>query len=282
MFESHILKAVLSHAGCAIPLDVNEDELKDCYLAMERLSSSVDFDITKLKRQLWAHEYDLFLQDLAVLKSLLTECFANMLAADCEFIMDNLKAKKYVIAETMMERLGSSVSAFSISYQTARFKAEHMSEEQLAADDKTLGKDQKAEEQSEQQSEAITMIDKPMILAVDDNPEILNTLKGLLGGRYRFYGVTSGKAALKFLEIHKPDLFLFDIDMPEMNGFELANQAHISETGKPLVFLTSNANATSVRTALSLGAADFIVKPCDENIILPKLRSILAQARTWS
>lgn len=120
---------------------------------------------------------------------------------------------------------------------------------------------------------------KPMLLAVDDRPAILAGLKGMLGEKYRFYAVTSGQAALKFLETRRPDVFIIDIEMPEMNGYELV--AHIRERGQPgpIVFLTGNATREYVLKALSIGVTAFLVKPCREETLLAKLDGILHPPR---
>ncbi len=116
---------------------------------------------------------------------------------------------------------------------------------------------------------------KPIILAVDDRSDILNSLKSILSLKYQFYGVTSGDAALQFLEKISPDLFILDIQMPGMDGFELASRAQIKEKNKPLLFLTGNASRENVAKALRIGAEDLLVKPCDDKTVLAKVESIL-------
>lgn len=119
---------------------------------------------------------------------------------------------------------------------------------------------------------------KRMILAVDDMPSNLTTLKGILGSKYRFVGVTSGAAALKFLESNSiPDAYILDIDMPEMNGFELLEQIRKKHRGAAIVFLTSNATAEYVIKAYEWGITDFLVKPCYEEAVLSKLNKIFGR-----
>ncbi len=268
MLDHTQMTQILSSSGCTIPVDATEEDLQACYDALETLSSTADVDIAQIKKFLWENQSKLFVDALGRLRTLLHACWATLLTADCDFLIESMNAQKLVICETMVERFSANLSAFSIAFLTARYrvitraKEEDKPSQQVAEDLHVLVSDTSAEKQ-------------PMILAVDDSPEILNTLKGILSGRYRFFAVSSGKAALKFLDIHAPDLFIFDIDMPEMNGFELAGSQKVKTTGKPLIFLTSNANQDSVMNALKVGARDFIVKPCDEKIILQKLESIL-------
>jgi len=111
------------------------------------------------------------------------------------------------------------------------------------------------------------------ILAVDDMAEILTFVNSALKNHYRVIAVPSGKAALKVLETHRPDLFLLDIDMPKMNGFELAKTLRLMPEYEktPLIFLTGNSARERVKTAMSLGCTDFIVKPTTHQTLLTKM-----------
>jgi len=101
------------------------------------------------------------------------------------------------------------------------------------------------------------------ILAVDDMPEILSFVNSALKNHYKIIPVTSAKAALNVLKSQKPDLFLLDIDMPEMDGFELLRIIRGSAEYKktPVVFLTGNSSRDHVTAAMIEGCNDFIVKP---------------------
>jgi CheY-like chemotaxis protein len=111
------------------------------------------------------------------------------------------------------------------------------------------------------------------ILAVDDMAEILTFVNSTLKNHYKVIAVPSGKAALKVVETHEPDLFLLDIDMPEMNGFELAKTLRLMPKyeNTPLVFLTGNSARERVKIAMSLGCTDFIVKPTTPQTLLTKM-----------
>jgi len=101
------------------------------------------------------------------------------------------------------------------------------------------------------------------ILAVDDMPEILSFVNSALKNHYKIVAVTSAKTALNVMKSQKPDLFLLDIDMPEMDGFELIriirSTAEFKKT--PVVFLTGNSSRDHVTAAMLEGCNDFIVKP---------------------
>jgi len=114
---------------------------------------------------------------------------------------------------------------------------------------------------------------KKMILAVDDMPEILMQVNQVLGEKYKVIGVTGGAAALKFLQDKKPDLFIFDIDMPGMDGCELARTVRRMEKHNltPIIFLTGNSSREHVLNAMKAGGNDFIVKPADSYTLMTKV-----------
>ena len=116
------------------------------------------------------------------------------------------------------------------------------------------------------------------ILAVDDMPEILTSIKIALNSHYKVFGVTNGKAALKLLDVHNPDLFILDIDMPEMDGFELAEviRSTVDFAEIPLIFLTGNASRERIVKAMGVGCNDFIVKPANHEVLLTKVGKYLS------
>jgi len=115
------------------------------------------------------------------------------------------------------------------------------------------------------------------ILAVDDMPEILTFIKNALNSHYKVFGVTNSKAAIKLLEVQNPDLFILDIDMPDMDGFELAGIIRsIADYAKtPLIFLTGNASRERILKAMQIGCNDFVVKPTSHEMLLTKVSKYL-------
>jgi len=118
---------------------------------------------------------------------------------------------------------------------------------------------------------------KKTILAVDDTTIALTLLKKCLQGEpCILVCVNSGKDALQYLEKNDPDLFILDIEMPEMDGYELA--AKIKETGHeaPIIFLTNYSSKDYIVKALQAGASDFIVKPICKEMIAEKISKYLS------
>jgi len=118
---------------------------------------------------------------------------------------------------------------------------------------------------------------RPIILAIDDNPSILQTLNHLLSDDYKVYTLPQPQAIKDVLSRVVPDLFLLDCHMPVMHGFELVplirNEPEHENT--PIVFLTSEGTIDNVSVATNIGACGFIVKPIDEAILKDKIADVL-------
>ena len=107
-----------------------------------------------------------------------------------------------------------------------------------------------------------------IILAVDDAAISLTLLKKSLQGEpFKLICVNSGESALQYLKNDDPDLFILDIEMPKMNGYELAEKIRESGHEAPIIFLTGNSAKEYLIKAIQAGASDFVVKPiCKENL----------------
>jgi len=113
---------------------------------------------------------------------------------------------------------------------------------------------------------------KQTILVVDDVPQNIHLLNGILSAEYRVLFATSGKEALKIAADTQPDIILLDVMMPEMNGYEVCKKLKDDAILKtiPVIFLTALNDIDNESQGLSLGAIDYIRKPYNANIV--KLR----------
>lgn len=114
---------------------------------------------------------------------------------------------------------------------------------------------------------------KNVILVVDDDKTNLALAQKILGAQYRIAASTSGAAALKYLESHRPDLILLDINMPEMNGFEVMEclRSDLHTETIPVIFLTADNLAETEIKCFQLGAMDFVTKPFVPDILLSRV-----------
>ncbi|MBB5021551.1 CheY-like chemotaxis protein [Desulfurispira natronophila] len=95
------------------------------------------------------------------------------------------------------------------------------------------------------------------ILIVDDTPENIDVLRGILEAHYIIKAATSGRLALKIAFSPKPpDLILLDVMMPEMDGYEVCRQLKSEELTRniPVIFATAKSDVTDEAFGFSLGA----------------------------
>ena len=112
---------------------------------------------------------------------------------------------------------------------------------------------------------------KPKLLFVDDETNILDDLEEIFGylGKYEFLSAESGKKALEILKSHKIDLVLTDINMPEMDGLELASQIHKFYPRVKIIFITAFKDL--IEHAVRIDPEDIIEKPIRQDIFLYKV-----------
>ncbi|WP_310535384.1 response regulator transcription factor [Novosphingobium sp.] len=117
-----------------------------------------------------------------------------------------------------------------------------------------------------------------VIALVDDDRNILTTVSIALqaeGFTTRLY--TDGETALKALLENPPDLAIFDIKMPRMDGLELLQRLR-DRSALPVIFLTSKDGEPDEALGLALGADDYIAKPFSQNLLTARIKAILRRA----
>ena len=117
--------------------------------------------------------------------------------------------------------------------------------------------------------------DRQTIALVDDDRNILTTVSIALqaeGFATRIYA--DGLTALKALLENPPDLAIFDIKMPRMDGFELLQRLR-EKSALPVIFLTSKDEEPDEALGLALGADDYIAKPFSQRLLVARIRAIL-------
>ena len=116
----------------------------------------------------------------------------------------------------------------------------------------------------------------PQVIAlVDDDRNILTSVSiGLQAEGYVTRVYTDGATALKALLENPPDLAVFDIKMPRMDGFELLQRLR-EKSQLPVIFLTSKDEELDEAHGLALGADDYITKPFSQRLLVARIRAIL-------
>jgi two-component system, NtrC family, nitrogen regulation response regulator NtrX len=120
------------------------------------------------------------------------------------------------------------------------------------------------------------------ILVVDDEPQILQTVAGiLLDEGFEVITAADGEAALKMAAEETPDLVLLDISLPGMDGLEVLEDLKKRHPGLPVVMVSAYGSVENAVKATRLGAYDFIEKPPHADKILLTVRNGLEMARLW-
>jgi CheY-like chemotaxis protein len=113
---------------------------------------------------------------------------------------------------------------------------------------------------------------KPMVLAVDDSPDVLAAISGMLSEKYKVFKLPKPKMLESVLQQVTPKLFLMDLQMPEMNGVDLIPVIRGFDKHKdtPIIFVSAASSVDDLSTAVALGASDSIIKPCSADTLQEK------------
>lgn len=116
------------------------------------------------------------------------------------------------------------------------------------------------------------------VLVVDDTPDNLSLMSGLLKDSYRVRVANGGERALAIARSDpQPDLILLDVMMPVMDGYEVCRRLKADPGSRdiPVVFLTARADQVDEQIGLELGAVDYITKPISPPIVIARVRNHL-------
>lgn len=116
-----------------------------------------------------------------------------------------------------------------------------------------------------------------VILVVDDDTANLALAQKILGKEYRIAAANSGMVAFKYLENKSPDLILLDINMPEMDGFQVMEKLRSMEkfSHVPVIFLTADNDPETETKCFATGAVDFVAKPFLPDVLMSRVRRTL-------
>ena len=109
------------------------------------------------------------------------------------------------------------------------------------------------------------------ILVVDDDAMNLKRTRMILEKYYNVLLAESGREALDKIKCEKVDLILLDIAMPVMDGLETFKRLKESNVEIPVIFLTASGYEDDVRTAINLGAVNYLKKPYRPEELLKRI-----------
>ncbi|MDR2532475.1 MAG: response regulator [Oscillospiraceae bacterium] len=248
----------------------------------------------RMRQTLNASSYNLLAVSLMDTAEMLDKIYATDIAKDARNKAGALKANGDAVdhdaTEAYVERFILNVSSLSIDIQMAAHKkpvAAAPAPKRSVPTIFTAGLDKSPAPAPPDSAGAKTKSGAPMIftagssqstaiLAVDNAIMFLNTLKKLLkDSPYDVHCATSGTEALEYIQTNRPGLFLLDIEMPDMDGYELARRIKSYGHTAPIIFVTANSARMYVDKAIAVGASGLLMKPLRANQLLAKLKEFI-------
>jgi DNA-binding NarL/FixJ family response regulator len=123
------------------------------------------------------------------------------------------------------------------------------------------------------------MTDQIKIVIADDHSIVRQGLRQMLDADKQFKVVgeaKNGAQALELIELYNPDVAVLDVDMPQMNGFELARELRQRKIKIEIVFLTMHSEEEIFQTAMDLNASGYVLKDDATIDIVAAVRSVAA------
>jgi CheY-like chemotaxis protein/phosphoribosyl 1,2-cyclic phosphodiesterase len=118
-----------------------------------------------------------------------------------------------------------------------------------------------------------------LILVVDDDEDLrVLARKALVRGGHRVIEASSGVQGLELIAEKRPDLLVLDLQMPDIDGFEVLRRLRTTEVGRslPVIVLTAHGGEESAHASFELGATDFLSKPFTPPQLDARVRSCFA------
>jgi len=116
------------------------------------------------------------------------------------------------------------------------------------------------------------------ILIIEDEPELVRVLRSYLE-RANFKVLSSGRGrqGLEMWEKNQPDLVLLDLNLPEMDGLDVAREIR-KQAETPIIMLTARVEETDRLIGLELGSDDYITKPFSPREVVARVRAVLRRS----
>jgi len=117
----------------------------------------------------------------------------------------------------------------------------------------------------------------PLVMIVDDDDDNRSLIQVLIEDRYRTIGVSSGKNCLATIKKISPDLVLLDVNMPEMNGYEVCTQLRKQFDTRflPVIFVSAMNRVEERLAGFEAGGDEYVIKPVERGKLLDKIQYCL-------
>jgi diguanylate cyclase (GGDEF)-like protein len=118
---------------------------------------------------------------------------------------------------------------------------------------------------------------RPRLLVVDDQPASIQALYRTFAVDHQVFLATTGLQALELARERRPDLVLLDLDLPDLDGFEVCTRLHADPILRdtPVIVVTAHSDEAAETRALAVGAVDFIAKPIHPAVVRARVHTHL-------
>jgi signal transduction histidine kinase/ligand-binding sensor domain-containing protein/DNA-binding response OmpR family regulator len=125
------------------------------------------------------------------------------------------------------------------------------------------------------------LIDKTIVLIVEDNPDVRDYIKDDLKEIYHVEEAANGEQGFRKAQKCIPDLIVSDVMMPKMDGYEMTRKLRQDEKTShiPIILLTAKSDRDSKLEGLGLGADDYLTKPFDTQELLARIKNLIETRR---
>jgi CheY-like chemotaxis protein len=134
-------------------------------------------------------------------------------------------------------------------------------------------------EQVSSKRSPVSGVQPPIVLVVEDNPNVTTYIRSFLDHDYQIFTAENGKEGWKQALAKYPDLIISDVMMPEMDGFELCEKLKTDQRTShiPVILLTAKADLNSKIEGLEFGADDYISKPFEAEELKVRAKNLIEQ-----
>ena len=121
------------------------------------------------------------------------------------------------------------------------------------------------------------------VLVVDDDPRLRNILTWTLeNGQYRVIAAADGESALEQARQEQPDLYVVDVSMPGIDGFEVCRRLREQHVISPILLLTGRSDEQDKVAGLEAGADDYQTKPFTSRELLARVNALLRRTTVYT
>jgi CheY-like chemotaxis protein len=257
--------------GLDLSMPVNERQLVDYNRELDDFIETLPAKTYELTKLFMVRDFEFLRKQLLEMSLVLNRLHAVDATVQLNKLLELLPEENKAEIDIELGKLVAGLSTLSIDLQMAQHHLKNAASVKVVAPAEATPAPEPATPPAPAEP-----AEKKTVLVVDDDPVILNVVKVIVeGAGYKFSGVTAGKAALRYLEKHAPARCILDIEMPDMNGHELAAEISATDSCLPFMFLTGNSQREHVDAAIKLGARGFFVKPPNEDLIYNTLKQFL-------